>query len=216
MKKRILCYGDSNTWGYTPGSGIRYDENTRWTGILRQRVSDFAEIIEAGLNGRTTVFDDPINPYRNGLKGLGYTLITEKPLDLVVICLGINDLKFAGIAGAARGMEELLRTLFGANQIYQGSTPVFPNGPRVLLMAPPPLHPRFDELRPDTMSRGKSEESRRFAELYAPLAERYGAEFLDASAVATCPSEVDGLHLTAESHARLAEAVEKKLREICL
>ncbi len=213
MKKRILCYGDSNTWGYTPGSGIRYDENTRWTGILRQRVSDFAEILEGGLNGRTTVYDDPVNPYRNGLTGLGYSLQTAKPLDMVVVMLGINDLKYGGVAGAARGMEEVLRTLRGANYIYGGSTPVFRGEARVLLISPPPLHALRDEVMPNSLSFGMTEESKRFAELYRPLAEKFGAEFLDAAAFAV-PSPVDGIHLDKESHARLAAAVEKKLREI--
>ena len=63
--KRILCFGDSNTWGYAPKDGYRFDENTRWTGLLQNALPDY-KIIEEGLNGRTAVWDDPIEGYKNG------------------------------------------------------------------------------------------------------------------------------------------------------
>ena len=66
---KILAYGDSNTWGFDPRTKDRYDKATRWTGILQSRCKD-AMIVEEGLNGRTTVFDDPTRPGRNGLETL--------------------------------------------------------------------------------------------------------------------------------------------------
>lgn len=65
--KRILCYGDSNTWGFIPGSGVRYPETIRWTRVMAGELGNGYEIIEAGLSGRTTVFDDSFNPMLNGL-----------------------------------------------------------------------------------------------------------------------------------------------------
>lgn len=212
-KLRVLCYGDSNTWGYTPGSGVRFDESVRWTARMQTALGTQYTVLESGMNGRTTVYDDPVNPYRNGYKGLGYALQSAKPLDLVVLCLGTNDLHFTDAVGAARGMEELLRTIYHSGTIYQGSTPVFRTVPRVLLVAPIALHEQYDQLRPDTLLRGKEADSRRFGELYRPLAQKYGAAFLDASTVAEA-SAVDGIHMDGESHRRLAALIAPEVRRI--
>ncbi|MCW5845462.1 MAG: hypothetical protein KIT77_29690, partial [Caldilinea sp.] len=91
--KRILCFGDSNTWGYDPVSQDRYARNARWPGVLRQQIGAGYEVIEEGLNGRTTVWNDPIEGYKNGRDYLIPCLETHRPLDLVIILLGTNDLK---------------------------------------------------------------------------------------------------------------------------
>ncbi len=83
--KRILCYGDSNTWGYNPISKDRYDENIRWTRVLARNLGADYEIIEEGLNGRTTVWDDPLEGnMRSGLTYLYPCLETHCPVDLVI------------------------------------------------------------------------------------------------------------------------------------
>jgi lysophospholipase L1-like esterase len=91
--KAILCYGDSNTWGYDPVTKGRFPRDMRWTGVLRQSLGDDYLVIEEGLNGRTTVWDDPIEGYKNGAAYLVPCLTTHRPLDLVIIMLGTNDLK---------------------------------------------------------------------------------------------------------------------------
>ena len=98
--KRILCFGDSNTWGWNPANKERFDENSRWTGILKNKLGENYDIIEEGLNGRTTVWDDPIEGYKNGKKHLPSCLESHRPLDIVVLMLGTNDLKsrFFGIS----------------------------------------------------------------------------------------------------------------------
>lgn len=67
--KRVLCYGDSNTWGYQPGQGSRFPANVRWTGIVSQILKDRYVIIEDGVNGCTTVFDDYYTEYRTAKQG---------------------------------------------------------------------------------------------------------------------------------------------------
>jgi lysophospholipase L1-like esterase len=86
--KTILCYGDSNTWGYAPGTGKRYLRHERWTGVLQQLLGSNAVVIEEGLNGRTTTLDDPTKPFRNGKDYLIPCLDSHAPLDLVVLMLG--------------------------------------------------------------------------------------------------------------------------------
>lgn len=215
MSIRVLCYGDSNTWGYTPGTGIRLDENTRWTQRLQALLGEEFTIIEAGLNGRTTVYDDPVTPYRNGLKGLGYTMMEAKPIDLVVLCLGTNDLLYYPKAiWAQRGIDELVRTLCHANEIYGGSTPVFRTNPRILLMSPITLHPDYEALRPETRISGHAAEAERFSSLYQAVAKKYGIWFLDAALYANA-SMIDCVHMEPESHEPLAAALADKIQSIC-
>ena len=93
-KIRILCYGDSNTFGSRPdGLGQRYTDEVRWSGVLQERLGAEFQVIVEGLPGRTTVWDDPIEPYRNGSAYLMPCLLSQAPLDVVVLLLGTNDLK---------------------------------------------------------------------------------------------------------------------------
>lgn len=213
MIKRILCYGDSNTWGFMPGSGERQPESKRWTGVCQKALGENYRIIEAGLNGRMTVRDDPFNDYLNGKKCLGYTLISQKPLDLAVLMLGTNDLKYTNAVGAATGADELTRILLNANEIYRTSQPIFPKGAKVLLVAPPLIADEISKLRPDSTLAGGAEDSKRFKELYKGIAKARGAYFLDA-ALYTEPSLEDCVHITAESHTRLGLAIAEKIKEI--
>ena len=94
--KRILCFGDSNTWGYVPGSKHnRYPSNVRWTGILQNMLGSFFEIIEEGLNSRGIINGDK-RPGKEGRSGMEYIvpcLDTHDPLDFIIVFLGTNELK---------------------------------------------------------------------------------------------------------------------------
>ena len=211
--KNILCFGDSNTWGYIPGSGVRFDASIRWTGVCQTLLGDSYILLEDGLNGRTTVYDDPCNVYSNGKKSLGYSLLSQKPLDLVVLCLGTNDLKFTNAVGAANGVDALVRIIMGAETIFNASQPVCSEKPRVLLMAPPHIAPEIDERMPDSAVAAKAGESFRFAQLYDQVAKNRGAGFLDAAMFAEA-SLADCVHIDAASHQRLGRAVADAVREI--
>lgn len=208
--RRILCYGDSNTWGYVPGSGERYDENTRWPALLRKALGPDFDVVEDGINGRTTSFDDPCREFRNGRRGLGHALLAAMPLDLLIVSLGINDLKYGDAAVSARGLKALLYTAVNAAAFSQNAA-VFTGAPRILVLAPPPLGRMLDETQPDSQVRGQYGESLRFMETYRPVCEALGAELLDTALCAEV-SDVDSVHLTADSHRRLAEAVTEKVR----
>src|SRR5262245_41824824 len=92
-KYSVLCYGDSNTWGFVPGTGARYALDVRWPGVLREQLGPEYWVIEEGLNGRTTVWEDPEVAGRNGQQYLPPCLQTHRPLDAVILFLGLNDLK---------------------------------------------------------------------------------------------------------------------------
>jgi len=137
--RSILCYGDSNTWGFDPVAGRRLRPDQRWPGVLRLRLGDGYRVVEEGLNGRTTLWDDPIEgAYKNGLAYLLPCLKSHKPLDLVVIMLGTNDLKGCfGVSASdiAQSAGRLTQTT-----LESGCGPAG-DAPKVLLVAPPPLGP---------------------------------------------------------------------------
>jgi lysophospholipase L1-like esterase len=89
----VLCCGDSNIWGADPATGGRFSRDDRWPGVLQKALGDEYHVIEEGLGGRTTVWEDPIEGHKNGREYLIPCLVTHSPLDLVIILLGTNDLK---------------------------------------------------------------------------------------------------------------------------
>ena len=212
--KHILCYGDSNTWGFQPGFGGRYPRPRRWPGVAEGLLGEDYVFLENGLNGRTTDFDDPELPYRNGLKGFAYAMVSQKPIDLLVLMLGTNDLKFATAEGSRDGMARILEeTLHPQTYFPSGSSPVYTGEPKVLLLSPIRMLPGTVFDRPCGGPKDPAAESQRFAPLFRSLAERSGAAFLDAAEVAG-PSWPDGVHMGPEAHAALGRAVAEKVRDI--
>lgn len=203
----ILCFGDSNTWGYVPGKGVRFPRDTRWPGVLRRELGDGVAVIEEGQSGRTTVWDDPVEGHKNGRAYLVPCLESHKPLDLVVLMLGTNDLK-TRFSVPAFDIGWSIRSLLGdirASGAGPGGKP-----PAVLLVAPPPLGKlgEFAELLA-----GGEEKSRKLAGRCREAADAFAADFLDAAGVAAV-SDIDGVHLDAGGHEALGKAVAAKVREI--
>jgi len=211
--KRILCYGDSNTWGYAPEQQAgpvytRYDESVRWPCVLQALLGEGYAVIEEGLNGRTTAVDDPLEPGKNGLTYLPVCLDTQAPLDLVIVMLGSNDLKRRFSFGAvetAKGTELLLKAI-KANPCGRDE-----KGPKILLIAPPEVAPLFPDFDADYCKR----ESRALPGLLEEVAAHFGAAYLNSGEVATV-SLIDRLHLTPESHKALGQAVFEAIRKLNL
>ena len=209
--KTVLCYGDSNTYGYDPSNGFRYPADVRWTGILRGLLGPDWVLVEEGCNGRTTVFDDPLEGWKNGLDYLKPCLNSHKPIDVVVLMLGSNDLKDCFGATAAQiadGAGVLVRTIQEFTQLKQGYEP------KIVLVSPPLIGPGI-ESSPFSYAfdRTAIERSRRFAAEYRRVADDCGCVFFDAAPVAS-PSRLDSLHLSPESHRALAEALAGVIRAL--
>ena len=202
--KSVLCFGDSNTYGLKPDGSGRFEKTERWTGILSEMLGhrDY-EVIEEGLVGRTTVFEDSTRLGRNGSKLLPILLESHGPVDTVVLMLGTNDCKTVYNASPrliARGVEILLKQIKANN----------PNADILLLS---PIHlgehvwkedfdPEFDEKSVVT--------SKELKAVFAKLAEEFDCMFLAASDVAK-PSETDQEHMDLKSHKLLAGAIYEKL-----
>jgi lysophospholipase L1-like esterase len=203
----VVAFGDSNTWGYEPGVGGRLAPETRWTGVMQLELGPAWRVIEEGLSGRTTVFDDPIEPDRRGSDYLPPCLRSHAPLDLLIIALGCNDLKLRFCASAgdiANGAERLIR--------MARAEPVGPRDatPAIILVAPPPLGrlSAFAE-----MFSGGMEKSKALAARYREVAKRNAVGFVDAGEFIVC-SDRDGIHYEPDQHAILGRAMAAAARMV--
>ena len=202
----VLCFGDSNTWGYSPAGGGRFPRDTRWTGVLQSALGDSCRVIEEGLNGRTTVWDDPIEGYKNGREYLIPCLETHKPIDLVVLMLGTNDLKLRFSVSA----YDIAASIAVLVEIIQKSmTGVGNQAPHILLIAPPPLGALTEY---SEMFEGGLAKSQKLGAYYQQVAEQYHCAFLNAGQVIVS-SDLDGVHFDAGQHSRLGKAVAARVKE---
>jgi lysophospholipase L1-like esterase len=179
----------------------RYAPDVRWPGVLRQELGAHYGVIEEGLGARTTARDDPVDgAHRNGLRYLLPCLQSHQPLDLVILLLGTNDLKAyfgATPADVATGIAQLVAVAQASATGPDGTAP------QLLVLAPPPLGPLslFAGLYA-----GGTAHSRLLATLYAEVARRAGCHFFDTGTVVTS-SPIDGVHLEADAHRRLGQAL---------
>ena len=183
-KRKIICYGDSNTFGHDPQSpiGRHFPADVRWTGHL-----DGWETVNCGLNGRQIPVGDTETQCAVA------QIVSHCPASLVTVMLGTNDLLwnpgFLAEDAAAR-MDAFLYALSD-----------LPDAVPLLLIAPPPMIPGewVQEARLLT-------QSKRLGGLYQALAANHGVYFADAAEWAP-ELAYDGIHLTAEGHLRFAEGL---------
>lgn len=202
---RILCFGDSNTWGYHPKDESRYPYPIRWTGKLQQLLGPDYQIIEEGLNGRTTSFDYRERFGKNGRDYLRPCMDSHCPLDFVILGLGANDTKVEfglNAAQIADGFEQVVLTALG-----QGLEKPSP-GVRVIIGCPTFI--RDAHLNGYAEMMGAEAKTLQLPPLYAAIAKKYDAAFVDLSQI-TEPSPLDGVHLTEEGHAAIAEAYRNQI-----
>lgn len=203
--KQILCFGDSNTYGLIPKSGGRYGWGVRWTSILNEKLGlDKYHVIEEGLCGRTTIFDDPLRDNRNSVKLLPAVLESNKGIDTVVLMLGTNDCKTVYGATAeviGRGVERLIKII----RYYSEES-------KILLISPIRFGSKVWQKEYDPeFSKDSINVNEGLAAVYKRIADRENIYFLDAS-LSSKPSEEDQEHMNEAGHKALAEAVYEKVR----
>lgn len=202
--KKILCFGDSNTYGYIPNNGARYDKNTRWTGVLSLLSHGKFEIIEDGCNNRTAFAANPAGKIFTGYEILPELLTAD--FDAVVLAIGINDTQFLYNLSSIEivsGVEKLIN-------IVKVKSPQA----KILLVAPSIL--TEDVLNGNfacLFDRTSIEKSRQLPLLYQKIAEKQNIEFLDLNSVAKT-SSLDGLHYAPEQHLKIAQAIFTILSEL--
>jgi len=188
--KTIVCFGDSNTWGFVPGSDWgRYPRGVRWPARLATALADEVEVIAEGLNGRTATIESPVAEGRNGLPYLVPCLRSHAPVDLLVVYLGTNDaywLEPIMVAGSIGRLVKVARAAeAGPNR----------GAPDVLVVCPPPFGGHV------------------LAPAFRDVCDLLGCELLDLDGVATY-SELDDTHLEEAGHIAVAAAVEERVRRM--
>jgi len=215
--KRILCYGDSNTWGYDPvnfdertGLPARYPEHVRWPGVMRDLLGPDYVVWEAGHNGRTTVFDDPLMPTRNGVSAFEMVLQTCDPVDCIIFALGTNDTKDMFSASSLviyHGMERLLNVCKAVKAQSRSAHA------KIILACP---------LKPVADGKGEfwygfselsTEKGEQLRQRYELLAQQQGCAYIDLNNYADV-SPADGVHLAPEGHESIGKAMADLVQKV--
>lgn len=204
-KKRIVCFGDSLTWGYDPDNRVRFSEDIRWPQVLQKTLGEGYTVIEEGQNGRTIATDDPAEGEKNGLKYIGPCMESHTPFDLLIIMLGSNDCKrkFAYSAMDIAGeMQIMLEKVQNYNRFR--CRDAF----KVLLVSPPTVSDAIrDSWLGDSFGyENAAKVSGELATWYKTLAEMYDCDYLDASKYVRV-SDTDGIHLDAEKQKKLGKVI---------
>lgn len=220
--KRILVYGDSNTFGYfedTDGIVGRLPTDVSWPGILATELGGMYEIIVEGLSGRTTNLDSTVRSGTGlipgaGMNGAAYlpaALSSHMPLDLVIIMLGTNDLRADRNRSAfdiALATGELVSIVSRAE--WQQRTKF--TSPRVLVICPPKLDIKKGAYK--DFFAGSLAKSEALPGILKPVVEAAGAAFFDAATVVPFAQGPDEIHLTPENHAALGTAVAREVKNL--
>ncbi|KGR85004.1 GDSL-type esterase/lipase family protein [Lysinibacillus odysseyi] len=210
MRESIVCYGDSNTWGYNAEDESRFPEHIRWPGVLSSLVGEHYKVIEEGLSGRTSVMDDPLFEGLNGLMYITPCLKSHSPIKLVIIMLGTNDTKerfgltsYNIAQGIMRVVEKAKHSLSGVNA----------ESPNILVICPPRIGEKYRQsIVGDAMGDQCAEKSAQLGQYLKTMTEQAMVPYLDASSIPM--NEVDYMHLTKEGHKQLAQLVFDKISEL--
>jgi lysophospholipase L1-like esterase len=212
MAQHIFVYGDSLTWGIVPNTRQRFPFDIRWPGVMETDLiasGHDVRVTEDCLNGRRTVWDDPLKPGRNGFVGLAQRIEAQSPLALVILMLGTNDFQFChpynNAWAAAQGVTALV------NEIRRA--PIEPGMPEppILIVCPPPI--RSPRGAVAAKFPGAEQRSEGLASAYREAAAASGCRFYDAGSV-TESSRVDGIHLDEDQHIALGKAMANAVSEI--
>lgn len=202
---KILAFGDSNTWGRIPGNenGARYDVTKRWTGVLQSLLGDRFEVVEESLNGRTTDLESPEKAGKNGVTYLFSCLESQKPIDLIILSLGKNDLKVKYNRSPIQvgdGIRQCFEVIKKEGKDRSGYIP------KVILVSPAIIKEK-ERVRGGQLVidfKGANLKSKELSDIYLKIANEFGATFVDLSKIVVA-SEIDGIHLDENQHKNVAE-----------
>jgi len=201
--KKILCFGDSNTYGFTPGIGLRYRKNVRWTGILQKLLGNEFKIIEAGCNNRTCFAPNPDGKNFIGNKILPELL--EQDLNCIIIALGINDIQVS-YNTTNQDIENGIQNLIN---IARHNCP----HAKILIISPSKINNFvLKGLFSFQFNKDSIEKSQHIGDIYKHAAQNNNCMFLDLDEIATV-SKIDGLHYEPKEHKIIAQAIFEILSE---
>lgn len=200
--KTVLCYGDSNTWGYVPETDGRLLWEQRWPGILQRKLGTSYRVIENGICGRTTKFDSCQEKFVNGYTGAQECAVMNEPLDIVIVMLGTNDCKDIYESEP----EEIAKGVEKIGRIFSKT------GADIWILSPPPLRDMYSSPFCDEFGSRAEEKSKSLAVTLEKMAYLNNWKFIDAASTVEA-GEFDGIHMSKESHRKLAFEVAEKIKK---
>lgn len=194
--KKVLCFGDSNTYGFIPSSGGRYGKDVRWTGVLQKLLGAGFNVIEEGCNNRTCFAENPDGKLFTGIKILPELLTPD--LDFVILSIGVNDLQFQ----YGRNLSDFSTGIGALIELVKSKS----HSAKIILASPPIIRKNILKSFFAAMFDSESiEKSLKLPEIYEKCAKEKGCIFLDLNKIVKT-SDIDGLHYEAEEHRKIAEA----------
>lgn len=201
--EKIICYGDSNTFGFNPKNGNRYDKNIRWTGVLSNILGNEYEVKEEGCNNRTGFCYNSDGIFQSGQIYLPQCLEKHKNFDIFIFALGTNDLqKFYTID--EKVVKEGLKNLISYISKINPSV-------RIILITPVILNKNILKGQFSFQFDEKSiESSFGMQDIYKNFANENEIEILNLNEFVV-PSTIDGLHFEPKEHTIIAEVIAKQI-----
>ena len=193
--KKIICYGDSNTFGYNPKDGSRYDENICWCGVLQKNLGCDYNVINEGMCDRTGFVNNPKGFLFSAQKHFPKFIAKSENVDILILWLGTNDFQFQynlSVGAIEKGLEKLIN-------LAQAKA-------RHIIIIPPVIlnekilegnfNFQFDET--------SIVKSRKIGRIYRQIASANNCLYFDINKI-TKPSDTDGLHYDEDSHKLIAD-----------
>ena len=194
--KKILCFGDSNTFGFNPLDGSRYLENERWSGILKEKLKEKYLVIEQGCNNRSAVFDN------NSIETTGYKAIKKyltKDIDIIILQIGINDMQFLydyDLEEFKKRFKDFIGLIRKLNEKL-----------RIILLCPNEIDECILKSGFNLMFNETSIEKSKFlSKIYNSISQEFNCDLLDLNSIVET-SKIDGLHYDIENHQKIAKAL---------
>lgn len=203
--KKVLCYGDSNTYGFIPNSFSRYKKDERWSGILSSLLPEY-EILEEGMNNRTVFFKNPEGLKQSGGEYLPIYLQNHKDIDIFILSLGTNDAQIFYDLNENIIREKLTEII---KLIHETNL-------RTEIIIVPPVKIGMNILNSGfsmMFDKNSIMKNRETFYLFEEIAKENGCEYFDFNKYAK-PSDIDGLHYIPESHKIIAENLAEFIKTI--
>lgn len=200
--KNILCYGDSNTFGFNPKDNSRYDENTRWTAILQKNLGAGYKIINEGMPNRTGFVDNPEGIIFSSQKHFPEALSKINNIYVLILAIGTNDLMFQykiTFDTVEKGLSNLIKT---AKEKTNNILIIPPT-----IMNENILNGYFGAMF-DKTSIAKSKE---IWKIFKKVSAENHCKYFDINEF-TKPSTFDGLHYDEKSHKLIADKLTEFIR----
>ena len=197
--KNILCYGDSNTYGFNPSNALRYEKKQRWTGVLADILGSRYSVFEEGCNNRTMYFDNPAGPMQSGCRYFKECLKKYDTVDFVVLGLGINDTQFGYGADESTFQKGLLALISDVRTSFKDA--------QILVLGPSVIKRNIlNSFFAQMFDENSIEKSKIICNIYKKVADNEGCFFLNLNTIVQT-SDIDGLHYDIKEHKKIATAV---------